>query len=226
MSAKKAYALKCPGCGAAIGVNKKDDLFACAYCGASIKVERAEGKVSLHMLADTMVRVAHGVDHTAAELAIVRLSKDIDRLQTELNEHEEMIFELETKNDEVRNCSSSPSVGALVIRQILYGIAKGVLIGGLLVISTVLFFSLKFAAGAVVAWMILIAISALGHVVGPDQVLRRDVVRLEASLAKMDRDQLPSNTELITLGQERVEEIRLQLTELTVELKAARAVVS
>ncbi len=66
----KTFALTCPGCGAALKVGESVDSFACAYCGASVRVEHGEGIVSLRLLTDAISNVQRGTDRTASELAL------------------------------------------------------------------------------------------------------------------------------------------------------------
>ncbi len=57
------------------------ERFACAHCGREHLVKRSGGMVSLSPVVDALNRVGVGVDKTAAELAIVRLQKEIYALQ-------------------------------------------------------------------------------------------------------------------------------------------------
>ena len=54
------------------------ETFACGYCGASQIVERHGGTVSLKLVNDAIQKVQQGTDKTAAELAIKRLTKDLN----------------------------------------------------------------------------------------------------------------------------------------------------
>lgn len=88
MTHMKAYALKCPGCGAALKVGETVDSFACAYCAASVRVERGGGIVSLQLLTDAIAKVQTGTDRTAAELALVRLNAKLSRIRRDVQELE------------------------------------------------------------------------------------------------------------------------------------------
>ena len=81
MADAKLYALQCPSCGANLKVSASLDTFACAYCGASIRLDRTESTVSLKLLADGLSAVQRGTDRTAAELAIRRLTDELRALE-------------------------------------------------------------------------------------------------------------------------------------------------
>jgi predicted RNA-binding Zn-ribbon protein involved in translation (DUF1610 family) len=81
MADTKLFALLCPGCGANLKVSASLGTFACAYCGASIRLDRTESTVSLKLLADGLSAVQHGTDRTAAELAIRRLTDELKALE-------------------------------------------------------------------------------------------------------------------------------------------------
>lgn len=83
MPTPKTYILKCPGCGAGLKVGEAVDSFACTYCGASVQVERGEGIVSLRLITDAISKVQRGTDRTAAELALVRIPKEITAAREE-----------------------------------------------------------------------------------------------------------------------------------------------
>lgn len=78
----KMVTLRCPNCGGALEINGDMERFACAYCGSEQIVERRGGTVALR-LADAVARVQVGTDKTAAELALVRLDKEITALKME-----------------------------------------------------------------------------------------------------------------------------------------------
>jgi hypothetical protein len=86
VSEARAFALRCPGCGAGLKFDQSIDTFACVYCGASIKVDRGDGIVSLRLLTDAMLGVQRGTDRTAAELAIRRLSDELRALENQKEE--------------------------------------------------------------------------------------------------------------------------------------------
>ncbi len=91
MAAPTLFSLSCPSCGAHLKVGDSVDTFACSYCGANVKVEHGGGIVSLHLLTDEVRGVRVGTDRTAAELAIVRLTKELATLEDEAEELGRMI---------------------------------------------------------------------------------------------------------------------------------------
>ena len=74
--------LSCPSCGAKLEITQDIDRFACSNCGREHIVKRSGGIVSLSPVVDAIKQVGIGVDKTAAELAIVRLQKEITDLQS------------------------------------------------------------------------------------------------------------------------------------------------
>lgn len=79
-------AMKCPNCGAPLNIRPEIQTFACAYCGSSVQVHRGGGVVSLHLIKDVLEGVRQGTDRTAAELAIRRLSAEVELLEREKNQ--------------------------------------------------------------------------------------------------------------------------------------------
>jgi len=75
--------LTCPSCGGKLKISEDIDRFACAYCGAEHIVKRGGGIISLIPILDEVKGVRKATDSTAAELAIVRLEKEIERLTEE-----------------------------------------------------------------------------------------------------------------------------------------------
>lgn len=73
--------LSCPSCGGKLEITKDVERFACAHCGQEHIVKRTGGIMFLSPVVDALKKVGVGVDKTAAELAIVRLHKEIAELQ-------------------------------------------------------------------------------------------------------------------------------------------------
>lgn len=67
--------MKCPGCGADLQIAPHMENFTCGYCGTSLRAIRQGGTVSL--IADAIAKVQSGTDRTAAELALVRLEREL-----------------------------------------------------------------------------------------------------------------------------------------------------
>ena len=82
-NAPKLITLSCPSCGAKLDISPNLDRFACAFCGQEHIVNRTGGTISLSPVVEAIHQVKTGVDKTAAELAIVRLQKEISNLLVE-----------------------------------------------------------------------------------------------------------------------------------------------
>jgi predicted RNA-binding Zn-ribbon protein involved in translation (DUF1610 family) len=79
----KIVKLNCANCGGVLEIRGDMDQFACGYCGSAQIVERRGGTVALRLVVDAVARVQAGTDRTAAELALVRLEKEIVRVNTQ-----------------------------------------------------------------------------------------------------------------------------------------------
>lgn len=84
-------ALTCPSCGGKLQISNKINRFACGYCGNEQIVHRESGIVYLEPIAENVRHIRTsvegmrgGVDKTAAELAIVRLTKELNTLDDKL----------------------------------------------------------------------------------------------------------------------------------------------
>jgi DNA-directed RNA polymerase subunit RPC12/RpoP len=75
-----SISLNCKNCGAALSVYEDMDRFACGYCGTELLVERRGGTVCLKRIESIIEGVREGTDKTAAELAAVRLSRELGQL--------------------------------------------------------------------------------------------------------------------------------------------------
>ena len=73
--------LTCPSCGSKLQLTNDIEHFSCASCGNEHIVRRSGGIVSLAPVVDQIQKVQVGVDKTASELAIKRLSTEIEDLQ-------------------------------------------------------------------------------------------------------------------------------------------------
>jgi hypothetical protein len=73
--------LACRACGSSLHVSGEIEQFACGYCGTEFVVRREGGVVSLAPLLGGLQRIQAGVDKTASELAIQRLTARIADLQ-------------------------------------------------------------------------------------------------------------------------------------------------
>src|SRR5688500_7198393 len=70
-------ALKCPACGGRLEVFNDMTAFACGYCGNALTTRRRGGTISLS-LEEAVESVAANTDRTAAELAMARLTKELE----------------------------------------------------------------------------------------------------------------------------------------------------
>ncbi len=73
--------LNCANCGAKLEVYDDMDRFACGYCGTEMLVQRRGGTVALKAVTEAIKKVQIGTDKTAAELALVRLGKELEELK-------------------------------------------------------------------------------------------------------------------------------------------------
>lgn len=108
MSELKAYTLKCPGCGATLKIGESVELFACTYCGASVRLERGEGIVSLRLLNEAILNIQRGTNRTVAELTIIRLLEEIKILQRELDAKKKQIRHVTSCVDEYQSSYKPP----------------------------------------------------------------------------------------------------------------------
>jgi DNA-directed RNA polymerase subunit RPC12/RpoP len=74
--------LSCPSCGGVLEVTQNTEQLVCSYCGQRHVVKHEGTTLSLSPVLDALNQVKAGVDRTAAELAIVRLQKEIAELNT------------------------------------------------------------------------------------------------------------------------------------------------
>lgn len=78
--------LRCPSCAGKLEVYHDMETFACGYCGAETMVVRRGGSVSLKSLTEVLGNVQRGTDKTAAELALIRLLKELEEYKKQLSE--------------------------------------------------------------------------------------------------------------------------------------------
>lgn len=74
--------LSCPTCGGKLEITQDIERFACGYCGNEHVIRRGGGIISLIPIADDIKGIKAGVDKTAAELAIPRIKKEIEELES------------------------------------------------------------------------------------------------------------------------------------------------
>lgn len=86
MTLNRMIPLKCAGCGAMLDISPDMDVFACGYCGLNQQVERRGGTVALKQVGEAIRRVQAGTDRTAAELAIRRLTAELEDAKAQRQE--------------------------------------------------------------------------------------------------------------------------------------------
>lgn len=77
----KLVRLTCLSCGDKLEIRESQTRLACGSCGTEFFVERGGGTVSLELLEDKLDHIKWGTTHTAHELKIARLDKEISELQ-------------------------------------------------------------------------------------------------------------------------------------------------
>lgn len=95
--------LSCKSCGGRLEITSDLDRFACAYCGTEQIVNRRGGVVSLELVSEKLDGMKVGIDRTAAELAIIRLTNELQELHIQATTLFETISELK---DTLTNASS------------------------------------------------------------------------------------------------------------------------
>ncbi len=83
----KTIPIKCASCGANLDITPDVENFSCGYCGAAQIILRQGGTISLKLVGDAIKRVQVGTDKTAAELAIKRLSGELEGVQQAVNDN-------------------------------------------------------------------------------------------------------------------------------------------
>lgn len=78
--------LNCANCGGKLEIYEDMNRFACGYCGTEQIVQRRGGTVALKAVTEAIQKVQIGTDKTAAELAIVRLEKELLQLRRQRDE--------------------------------------------------------------------------------------------------------------------------------------------
>lgn len=85
-TAENLLTLTCPTCGSKLKVTAQVHLLVCANCGNEYMVHRDGGAVYLGPIAQDVKQIRVGVDKTAAELAVVRLTKEIAVVDNEIQD--------------------------------------------------------------------------------------------------------------------------------------------
>lgn len=85
-AAPNVLTLSCPTCGSKLKLSSQVHLLVCAHCGNEHMVHRDGGAVFLAPLVQDVQQIRVSTDKTAAELAVVRLTKEIAAIDDELEE--------------------------------------------------------------------------------------------------------------------------------------------
>jgi len=185
-------------------------------------VERGEGIVSLRLLTDAISKVQRGTDRMAAELAVVRLPKEIDKQRSELNAMGVKIGALEF---EIARASSSHGnrksslTAAHVFSAIGAGIAGGLILG--FVVNLLLPTSVAGYSGLIAA-----VIYGIGYFRNPRRAFRRLEAAMEDQWDEVSRQSAPRNTEELQTVRQARAAMEDRLEELNGKLAAARAIVA
>ena len=78
--------LNCTNCGGKLEIYEDMDRFACGYCGTEQIVQRRGGAVALKAVTEAIQKVQIAADKTAAELALVRLERELLELRRKTTE--------------------------------------------------------------------------------------------------------------------------------------------
>lgn len=89
--------LSCISCGSNLDISQSMNKLACGHCGTQQIVERSGGAIHLRGVAEALSKVQVGTDKTAAELAISRLTKELEAVQYQRAEKEQDLLNIRTQ---------------------------------------------------------------------------------------------------------------------------------
>jgi ribosomal protein S27AE len=115
----KMVNLKCASCGGDLEIFGDMERLACGCCGSDQIVERRSGTIGLKLVVDAVTHVQVGTDKTAAELAVVRLDKELGIARARWQEAE---AEFCRRN----KASSRPAVAMIVLSVLAFLGALGI----------------------------------------------------------------------------------------------------
>lgn len=84
--------LSCPSCGGRLEITKDMDRFVCAHCGNEHVVRRAGGTISLAPVMEGLQKVQASTDRVGAELAIQRLTREMQEAQTKIRQAQDNLL--------------------------------------------------------------------------------------------------------------------------------------
>jgi len=87
----KIISLLCPTCGGKLMVTNDIEKFVCNYCGNALIIPRSGNIAALAPVIERLGGIKTGVDRTASELAISRLTSEIKEATNERNEYVKLI---------------------------------------------------------------------------------------------------------------------------------------
>lgn len=76
--------MTCPNCAAAVKVAATTDTFVCSYCSSSLMVDRGAAVPELRRFEASMTKLERGTDRVSSELALVRLTKELEKVEYQL----------------------------------------------------------------------------------------------------------------------------------------------
>ncbi|MBA2527016.1 MAG: hypothetical protein H0V18_14730 [Pyrinomonadaceae bacterium] len=106
----KVVNLNCTSCGGALEIAGDMERFSCGYCGSALMVQRRGGTIGLSLVGDAVARVQVGTEKTAAELALVRLDKELATARARWHEAEKWLL-LQNKAES----GASPGLVILIV---------------------------------------------------------------------------------------------------------------
>lgn len=114
--------LACANCSAPLEVGADLERFTCAYCGIAQIVERSGGVVSTRKLEVAISAVQRGTDRTAAELAMPRLTRELDEV---LARREKVVQRLQRQLEQAETDRRTIALIAVVCVSILWAVLLG-----------------------------------------------------------------------------------------------------
>ena len=119
--------MTCKSCGGKLQITPETDDFACMYCGTEFKVNRGGGIVTISPIIEELKNVSINTDKTASELAIVRLNKEINKLNKELIEEQNRFNLWEREELDIINAAKSKPAGFKIIASVVIAIISFIL---------------------------------------------------------------------------------------------------
>lgn len=176
--------LSCASCSAPLEIGGDLERFACSYCGAEQIVERSGGIVCLKKVETAIHAVQRSSDRTAAELALVRLDRELDEAQAS---KAALIRTTDQQAIGVPIARALCSLMAMVIAAMLAPVLHAVFIGK------------HFHAGYLVFWgiaILCVPIAVYRSLRRPPIDIQEPVAEIEARIANIE-EQILSNRAIV-----------------------------